>query len=213
MESRFPIWQGDCATSATLLEQLRLYGSDTDWCQFYERYARLIYLYVVKRSNNETLAVEVVQETMVNMLKTINDFHYNPDNGQFRSFLFRIVHARIHDAYSRLRRDAKLKKNAALNYHMLVELIHAEEPPNPQDSRHWDSAWEENQLCLALERVRSRVQQRTWRSFEMSMIEGQPPHDVVNALAVTPNLIYQHRSRVMTLLKEELVKLQKEMGE
>jgi RNA polymerase sigma-70 factor (ECF subfamily) len=59
----------------------------------------------------------------------------------------------------------------------------------------------------ALELVRGEFEERTWRAFWLTVVEGRSPVDVAADLAVTPAAVRKAKSRVLRRLKEEFGEL------
>jgi RNA polymerase sigma-70 factor (ECF subfamily) len=54
----------------------------------------------------------------------------------------------------------------------------------------------------ALELVRSEFEERTWRAFWLTVVEGRSPTDLAAEMSVTPTAIRMAKSRVLRRLKE-----------
>ena len=73
----------------------------------------------------------------------------------------------------------------------------------------------ENLKRIALSRVKERLEELTWQSFKEFVLEGNKSADqVATELGIKDrNVIYQHKNRVISLLKEEIRKLEEEVGD
>ena len=91
----------ESATSASLLVRLRDVGNEDAWDDFYRLYSPLILSFACRRGCTPDDAADVLQETMVRLLRTFPGFSYEPALGSFRSFLLKVVDARIKDAFRR----------------------------------------------------------------------------------------------------------------
>jgi RNA polymerase sigma-70 factor (ECF subfamily) len=56
----------------------------------------------------------------------------------------------------------------------------------------------------AVEQVRGEFEERTWRAFWMTAVEGRSPADLAAELGMTPTAIRQAKSRVLRRLKQEM---------
>jgi len=70
----------------------------------YERYAARVYRYARMRTGSETIAEDILSETMLGALEALD--RYNPRRGSFASWLFTIATRRIID---RQRRDSRFR--------------------------------------------------------------------------------------------------------
>jgi len=50
--------------------------------------------------------------------------------------------------------------------------------------------------------VRSEFEERTWRAFWMTVVEGRTPAEIAVEMEVTPTAIRMAKSRVLRRLKE-----------
>jgi RNA polymerase sigma-70 factor (ECF subfamily) len=70
----------------------------------YERYAARVYRYARARTGSETIAEDILSETMLGALESLD--RYDPRRGSFASWLFTIATRRIID---RQRRDSRFR--------------------------------------------------------------------------------------------------------
>lgn len=197
------------ATSASLLIRLKSIEDEDAWDEFYRLYSPLILSFARQRGCTPTTAADVLQETMVRLLRSFPEFSYHPEMGKFRSFLLRIVDARISDAFRRSRAREKLAQRAGVE----------SEPPGatpseePAPGADWDRLWDKNLLLQAFDRVKRKVQPNTFESFDLYVLQELPIKDVQGRTGIPPNVIYQHRNRVLKLMRKEVELLKSELGE
>ncbi len=203
----------DLVTRESLLLNLRDPGNDDAWDEFYYFYRGLIFGYARSRGCTETMAQDVLQETLVTLTEVLPDFRYDPARGHFRSLLWRIVSNHVADAFRRERKYVAL--HAAMSEPEIDRLLRANataDTDNPP-RQAWDEQWNRQVLATALERVRKRVEPRTFDSFRMYVLEQRPVQEVCDALDLTPNVIYQQRHRLLASLQAETEKLRHQFGD
>jgi len=199
----------ESATSASLLVRLRDVGNEDAWDDFYRLYSPLILSFACRRGCAPDAAADVLQETMVRLLRTFPEFSYEPALGSFRSFLLKIVDARIKDAFRRRAARERLSQRVEEGTIPLTE-----EPNEVQDpGSEWDRLWDTNLLLRALEQIKSRVQPTTFESFQLYVVEGKAISEVQGRTGLPANVIYQHRNRVMKLLRKHVEALKSDLGE
>ena len=198
------------STSASLVARLIDPDDGAAWDRFYELYSPLIIGFARKCGCSSDAAYDVLQETMVCLLRTLPRFSYDRDKGKFRSFLLKIADSRVKDAYRRRRRYEELGSESNLA-RLLRQLPDAPEDAAPWQV--WDALWEQNLLVQALKIVKKRVNKGTFRSFEMYVLRELPIAEVAAELGIRPNTIYQHRNRVIKILRREIDRLKSEIGE
>ena len=199
----------DRGTSETLLQRLRDVGDHDAWERFYRMYSPLIVGFCLGRGCKQQMAWEVLQETLVCLMRVLPEFVYQPYSGKFRSFLLRIVHARMADAFRRERRQRRLFGDGSSSD--VVDRAADRSTSHPGDE--WDRAWRQMVLNQAIERVRIRAGGRTFRSFELFVLQGRPAAVVAEELGIKPNAVYQHKARVVDMLRHEVEFLTREIGD
>src|SRR5215467_8462493 len=84
-------------TRYSLLSRLQDRGDQESWKDFFDTYSRLIYSVAVKSGLTETEAEDVVQETVISVVKHIHKFERDRALGTFKGWLKNIIRWRIAD--------------------------------------------------------------------------------------------------------------------
>jgi RNA polymerase sigma-70 factor (ECF subfamily) len=187
-------------TSVSLLERLKDNGDQGAWDSFYDFYTPLVLGFCLQKGASHQLACEVLQESMVYLLRTMPDFTYCPKTGKFRSFLFKLVQSRLYDALRRYRRATELFSDAD----PYVELDKIACVPGPDTESEWQHQWRLSLMHQGLERIQLKVNEQPYRSFQLYALEGRTATETADDLGISENLVYQHRNRVLTLLTKEV---------
>src|SRR5882757_5840711 len=82
-------------TRQSLLSRLKDWNDQESWKVFFDTYWRLIYGAALKAGLNDAEAQDVVQETVVSVLKSMGSFDYNTEKGSFKGWLLRLTSWRI----------------------------------------------------------------------------------------------------------------------
>ncbi len=182
------------------MEKMRNEPTDRTWHTLYARYAGMIINYALKRGCSESMAEDVLQETMLSLWLVMPRFQYNPEKGRFRSYLFRITRNKVIDAFRRNRRyaDVDIEKELKLS---------------EEDDTDWDRAFDEQILTEAIAAVIKKVQLKTFEAFRLTFIEGKQVKDVAKLLGISANLVSQHKFSVQQLIVKEANRLRNEYGE
>jgi RNA polymerase sigma-70 factor (ECF subfamily) len=198
------------STHASLLS--RLCGPDDDraWHEFHRLYQSLILGYAAEHGCHGDQAYEVLQQTMITLMRVLPSFECRQIPGQFRSCLRRIVHAHV---VNTVRRQRKYVLGSAGDGEGTDPFAQIPDENSPQACADWDRQWERNLLAQALERVQAKVSDTTFTSFSRSVLEGCSVETVCRELGLTANAVYQHRNRVLALLRREIEQVRAEVGE
>ena len=78
-------------TRATLLLRIRDSRDREAWSDFVALYTPRIYSYGLKYGLQDADAADVAQETMCNLVRTIQQFHYDAKQGSFRGWLVTVA--------------------------------------------------------------------------------------------------------------------------
>src|SRR3954453_22160611 len=84
-------------TRQSLLDRLKDWQNEESWKVFFDTYWRLIYSAAVKAGLSDAEAQDVVQETVISVLKSMPGFEYNAGKGSFKGWLLRLTNWRIGD--------------------------------------------------------------------------------------------------------------------
>jgi RNA polymerase sigma-70 factor (ECF subfamily) len=68
----------------------------------------------------------------------------------------------------------------------------------------WEREYERRLFAWAAELVQREVQTNTWRAFQRTAVDGQPPPVVAQELGMTIAAVYLAKSRVMARLKDTI---------
>ena len=199
------------ATSATLVEELKDNNNEAAWNRFYHLYTPLILGFARQRGFSETSAKDILQETMCQLFQYLDGFNYNPQRGQFRSYLLRIVMSRM----SRYVASTMSVSTSPLITSVNGSEVDVPDPNSTVPGDDFEMLWRRNLLKQALIRVKSKVKSLTWRSFECYALQDNKKSgdDVAEELGINKNRVYQHKNRVIELLKQEVKDLESEIGD
>jgi RNA polymerase sigma-70 factor (ECF subfamily) len=200
----------DLPTPYGLLGRLRDWDDQQSWQTFYDTYWKWIFGVAHKSGLSEAEAQDVVQETLLTLVKQMKDWRQDPALGSFRSWLFQIVRWRIKD---QLRKRLPVQPS--------IQHASGEAPRTATIERIPDSDlglerileedYEANMLDAALERVRRRVNARgrktsakDFQIFEASVVKGYSRDEIQRSLGVSAWQVYTARSRLGKMLEEEI---------
>lgn len=197
-------------THESLLLRLQDVRDAQAWDQFHGYYRTFILNFAGNRGCSQQMAQDVLQETMITLTRVMPNFSYNPLRGRFRTFLLTIVTSRIVDAF---RREIKYTMARKPGHDSSQELYITPEPAGRQWEDEWEREWQQHLLMQALRRVQAKIKPYIYDSFRMYVLEKRPAAEVTETLGIPENTIYQHRRRVIDMLRREITELRAELGE
>ena len=191
------------ATRQTLIQRLKNTADNEAWKEFYDFYWQLISGWARGFGCSPEKADDVFQETMVCLLRNISTFDYNPAKGSFRSYLKTIVRSRCYDLFRKESRYIATGDDSDKNNGTTETLDFKD-----------DNVWLDSLVQQALRRVYGKVDQQTYKSFCMYVLEGCPVNEVSSKMGgLRVGTIYQQKSRILKMLEKEFLILLDEMGE
>lgn len=190
-------------TNAALLDQVRDWGSDLAWTDFFERYDGLMRKWCRRLGIEGDLGDELCQRIWIELMQRIQTFRYDPGLG-FRGWLWRLFRCRAIDL---LRQESAARMTPLQSLDREASEIIFREPE--QSDQETDAAATPAYATLcdrALEAqltVRSRVDPDTWRAFWMIAIEDRTVREVAESLGKTYTAVYTGYKRVDRMLRNE----------
>ncbi|MBI5771419.1 MAG: sigma-70 family RNA polymerase sigma factor [Verrucomicrobia bacterium] len=193
-------------TRPTLLARLKTVDAHDAWREFFLLYADAIERYAMKLGLGSHQAEEVLQETMVALMRILPGFAYNRDKGKFRNFLLTIVHRKSLTMLRRVRREAHRHPRAV---HEAADV--ADDPVAAEQIVRWREAL----LAAALGRLRDdpTLDEGTFDVFRAYAIEQQSATAVAAQFGLRENAVYQIKNRLLRRLQADVAELLQASGE
>lgn len=211
------------ATRWSLLRRLKDRDDQQSWQEFFDTYWRLIHSVARKAGLSEAEAQDVVQETMLAVSKTIDEFRCDPEAGSFKAWLLRLTRWRILDQLAkRLPRQqppsavapgaipAPARRGRAGEEDARTDTIERVADPAGVDlDQLWDREWQATLLDRAAQRVKAKVDAKQWQIFDLYILKNWKAGDVAKTMRVSVAQVYLAKHRVGAVLKEEVKRLEK----
>jgi RNA polymerase sigma-70 factor (ECF subfamily) len=197
------------ATRRSLLIRLRNWDDNESWRFFFETYWRLIYNTARRAGMQDVEAQDIVQETVISVLKSISRFNYDSDKGSFKAWLLTLTRRRINDRLRQVRRNSVRQPEAEDAEGRII----VEEIPDPsivEIETVWDQEWERNLLEAALDRVKAAVDPKHYQIFDLLIFQNWTPAEIVKVMHVKHSFVRLVKHRVQERLRVEVSKLRKE---
>ena len=183
-------------THASLLIRVRDIADQKAWEEFHERYAPMIRGWCRHWFPHEV--DDMVQEVFTRLMSCLKSFEYKPGKGRFRGYLKTMTRRLMADLKDRVAR---------------IPVVNNEESLIESEVRQdlWDrlaAEYDLEALELARERVRGRVEARTWSAHVETAEQGRKPAEVARELGMNVGAVYQARYSVLTELRREIAILE-----
>ncbi len=192
-------------TRHSLLSRLKDWNDQESWKVFFDTYWKLIYGTAARAGLSDAEAQDVVQETVISVMKTIPSFQYDTNIGSFKAWLMRLTGWRIVDQVRKRKREAEhLPLSASADDAALEGVV---DPAGLILEETWDSEWELNLLDAAMERVKRKVDSKQYQIFDLHVVKCWPVLKVSRAMKVNPGRVYLAKHRIGNLVKKEVAYL------
>ena len=195
-------------TNETLLERVKTPVAHDAWREFYKEYWAVILAYARKLGLNRHQADEVLQETMVALMRILPDFRYDRQKGKFRNFLLTIVHRKSLAALRRAKGvpDVSLDSEDPWGREALHDILPA--AASRADETEAEHRWREAVMEDAMARLAANpaLGDGTYEAFRAYVIEGRPAPEVAAAHGLRENALYQIKSRLLRRLRADVTR-------
>ena len=183
-------------------------------------YGPLLSRFAIERGLSEAEAEEVVQDTAVGVARGLPGFRYEPSRCSFKTWMLNLARWRIGDALRRRRSDAARieASGEAWDRGERWGAVGPSDIENVADPRAtglgdaWDAAWERRLTEVALDRVRRRVDPRSYQIFDLYVLKERPAREVADRIGVHVARVYLAKQRVGARVRRELRHLAKGGG-
>lgn len=194
-------------TRQSLLVRLKDWGDQEGWKTFFDTYWKLIYSTAIKAGLTHAEAQDVVQETVISVLKSMPTFEYDADKGSFKNWLMRLTKWRIVDLLRKRHTTVDLHEDRAQTSTETGAIERLADPAGLRLEEIWDKDWERNLLDAAIERVKRKVDSKQYQLFDLYVFKNWPVSKVARTLRVNPGKVYLAKHRINNLIKREIAYL------
>jgi|P827metagenome_2_1110787.scaffolds.fasta_scaffold02728_3 RNA polymerase sigma factor (sigma-70 family) len=186
------------ATSVSLLRDIASGTENARWAEFVRIYEEPMRAFLAARFPSVE-ADDVLQETMIALMRVMPDYHYTPDgNGHFRNYLVGILKHKAEDAIRRQSRESdrreRIRKSAA-------DAPRRAQAPGEADE---EESWRLAAMNAALEQLLSdeSVNARSREVFRHVALLHEPPAEVAAAFGISRANVDQIKRRLVLRLSE-----------
>lgn len=183
-------------THASLLIRVRDSADQEAWQEFHDLYVPMIRGWCRHWFPREL--DDMVQEVFDRLVRCLKAFEYKPEEGRFRGYLKTVTIRLMSELKQRPERIPVIDDEE-----MLSQLQARQDLEN-----RLAAMFDLEQLELAKERVRSRVEERTWLAYLGTAEEGRKPAEVARELGMKVGAVFQAKYSVICQLRQEIEKSQ-----
>ncbi len=191
-------------TSINLLARLDDTSDQQAWNRFVKTYSPYISNWCRKFGLQDSDSADVTQNVLMKLVGFMHEFQYRPERGSFRGWLKTITSNLVRDVL----RSQKVGARASGSDEAWQQLANIQDPQAVHElAAVIQRGYEEEILSIASQRVRSRVQDKTWQAYVGTAVDGQSAQQIATRLKITVSDVYVSKSRVIKMLRAEVAKL------
>jgi RNA polymerase sigma-70 factor (ECF subfamily) len=196
-------------TKESLLDNLKADNAQDAWREFYRLYWGAIVRYASKLGLNQHQAEEVLQETMVALMRILPEFAYDRRKGKFRNFLLTIVHRKSLAMMRRVRRTAEVPLER-ISERDSADPFSEGEAVESEALNRWREAIREE----ALKHLQNdpALEENTFAIFKAYVLDERPAAAVAAEFGLKENAVYQIKNRLLRRLQCEVAQLMRASG-
>lgn len=182
-------------TNVTFLKKI-IDGDEISWDNFRKIYTPLIRRCGVDWGLNEVECDELIQDVMICFFNNSRDFCYDHTKGSFRSYLRTVARNSV---FGIIKKRSNTD-NAPGTDELVLDYAFDEK---------WDSEWHNYLFAEALKVLKYEMEEVSYRSFRMYVLEGMSPAKVASELGISLNAVYVNKCRALEHLRRTVRGLEK----
>jgi RNA polymerase sigma factor (sigma-70 family) len=203
--------QSSLATRRSLLSRLKQSNAQESWREFFDTYWRLIYMTALNAGLTDSEAQEVVQETVLTVVRKIKSFRYDPAVGSFKGWLLTTVRWRIADQFRKRPQQIRTPSSRPMTETSGTATLERVADPAAIDlDAVWEKEWQRTLFSLALSRVKRQANARHYQMFDLYAVKCWSVDKVAQTLGVSTGQVRLAKHRITALMRREVARLERE---
>lgn len=171
-------------------------GDDTSaWDAFVAIYQPMLMRLATRWGLQHADAQDLVQEVLVAVSRSIENYQPQEHEGSFRGWLAQIARHKFADLLARRKRQAI--GSGQTDVHLWL----AQLPEPSAAASRWDWELRRELFQWAAKMVARSSHRQTWEAFQRTAIDGQPIDAVAKQLGISVGQVYVARSRVLSRIR------------
>jgi RNA polymerase sigma-70 factor (ECF subfamily) len=186
-------------TSSSLLDRVKADEAGA-WNRLVTLYAPLLYHWCRRWKLQEEDLADVFQEVFKTLVVHLAEFRRDREGATFRGWLWTITRNKVLDHFRKRSHDA----GGAGGTEAWMRLSELPAPEVPGKTEPEEAEAIRRLYLRGLELIRNEFEERTWKAFWRTAVEGRTPRDVAVELSMSSGAVRVAKSRVLQRLREEL---------
>lgn len=187
------------STSSSLLERVRA-RDEQAWQRLVQLYAPLVLYWCRLAGLPREDRADVAQEVFRAVARHIGKFHRDCPGDSFRGWLHTVTRSKLAD-FAERRHHCPEAPGGSTAQAALLAIPDARSAPSAEQSAIGERAL---MVHGALEVIQAEFEERTWRAFWRTAVDGLTSQAVADELGMTAVAVRMAKSRVLARLRAEL---------
>ncbi len=188
------------ATRPSLLLRVRDSDDRDAWQEFVELYSPVLYAYLRRRGLQDADIADVLQDVLASVARAIREFHYQPQSGRFRAWLYTVTRNAMFDFANSSKKRPVATGDSDFHQAVLSNVA-------TDDEEQWERDWERARFDWAVARVQPQFEESTWQAFWQVAVEGRTSQAAAETLGLSVGAVYIAKSRVTAAIRREIEEL------
>ncbi len=185
-------------THASLLSRLKHEPNDeAAWREFEDRYAPRIRMWCLRWGLQDSDAQDMMQMVLMQLAVKLRRFAYDPARS-FRAWLRTLTQHALSDFVADRRRARTVTSGPDV-----AAVLETAEARKDLET-HLQEVFDLELLDEACQRVRQRVEPRTWEAFELTAMQGLSGAAAAARLGINVTAAFKAKNNVQKMLREEI---------
>jgi len=194
-------------TRSSLLGRVKDLDDDQSWRTFCAIYTKLIRSQALGAGLRESEAEDVVQETMIEVSKRLQSFHYDRQAGSFKAWLFQLARWRIANEFQKRTRDPIFIESIVSGERNGSDMRALTAALTTEPDESWEREWQQAVFAAALNSLKRRWPPKQYQAIALLMVNQWSVSQTCKVLRMTRTHLYVLRFRAMYQLKKEVARL------
>ena len=188
-------------TCISLIDALKHGGGAAAWERFYKSCSGVLISFARRQGCDEHAALDVLQETVMVLVRKLPDFVYEQSRGRFRNWLMTIAANKVREAHRRSRVDRLISLDATPEGE--TPLADRLADPSTDVTEDLERDWRQTLLEEAMRQILAdpRTNPVSVTVFRQLTQEGLPVEEVARRHGMAENNVYQIKNRLMNRLR------------
>lgn len=183
-------------TPLSLLERIKA-RDEAAWAEFARKYVGVLEQWCRKWNIQSSDSQDVIQDTLLAVVVGVSNFERR-GVGSFRAWMKTIAWRCWCDALAK----AERRKDQEL-----LRMLHSTPVAYEELEGAFGKLADYELLQTSMEKVRSRIEPKSWDAFRMTALESSPAVEVASLLKMNVDAVYAARCRIQRLITQEYKRL------